>query len=75
MTLSRRPWFFLGVALVFVLMLIPTPGEFRWLNLTMAGLAVFWAVLLGLEELLADRDSRKQDEAATTVDPLEGDGP
>jgi hypothetical protein len=74
MTFSRRPWFFLGIAAVFVLMLIPTPSEFRWLNLVMAGLASFWAVMFGLEEALADRAANRRD-SATPVDPMEGDGP
>lgn len=51
MRLSRRALFFLAVALVFLLMIPPTPPEFRWLNLTMAGLALFWATLLGIEDL------------------------
>jgi ABC-type transport system involved in cytochrome c biogenesis permease component len=51
MRISRRALFFLAVALVFVLMVPPTPPEFRWLNLVMAGLALFWAALLAIEDL------------------------
>jgi len=51
MRISRRALFFLAVALIFLLMIPPTPPEFRWLNLTMAGLALFWATLLGIEDL------------------------
>jgi hypothetical protein len=51
MRISRRALFFLSVALVFVLMIPPTPSEFRWLNLAMAGLALFWATLLVIEDL------------------------
>ena len=51
MKLGRRPLFFLGVAVVFLAMLIPTPEEFRWVNLWMAGLAGFWFVLLTIEEV------------------------
>ena len=51
MRISRRALFFLGVALVFVLMIPPTPPEFRWLNLAMAALALFWATLLAIEDL------------------------
>lgn len=51
MRISRRALFFLGVALVFLLMIPPTPLEFRWLDLTMAGLALFWATLLAIEDL------------------------
>jgi hypothetical protein len=51
--IGRRPFFFLGVAAVFLVLLIPTPAQFRWLDLTMAGLGVVWFVLLSLEELSA----------------------
>jgi hypothetical protein len=57
MRISRRALFFLAVALVFLLMIPPTPPEFRWLNLAMAGLALFWATLLGIEDLT----NRRQD--------------
>jgi ABC-type transport system involved in cytochrome c biogenesis permease component len=65
MRISRRALFFLGVALVFVLMIPPTPPEFRWLNLAMAGLALFWATLLAIEDLAnrrRDFDLPKGDE-------------
>lgn len=75
MKLGRRPWFFLAIAGVFVVMLIPTPAEFRWLNIVMAALAAFWAILLGLEAWLADRAANVQDDTATSTDALEGDGP
>jgi ABC-type transport system involved in cytochrome c biogenesis permease component len=64
MRFSRRALFFLAVAVVFLLMIPPTPLEFRWLNLAMAGLALFWAVLLGIEDLLNGRRTRS-DEAST----------
>lgn len=66
MRISRRALFFLGVALVFVLMIPPTPPEFRWLNLTMAGLALFWATLLAIEDL----SNRRRD-----INLPKGDGP
>ena len=75
MKLSRRPWFFFGIAVVFVVMLIPTPAEFRMVNVSMAALALFWAILLGLEEVLAERAARRDDETASAAEPLEGDGP
>lgn len=55
MKISRRTVFFLVVAAVFLLMIPPTPPEYRWLNLAMAGLALFWATLLGIEDLLNRR--------------------
>jgi hypothetical protein len=54
--IGRRSLFFLATALVCLLMIPPTPNEFRWVNLAMAGLALFWAVLLGIEEIVSHRD-------------------
>jgi hypothetical protein len=53
MRIGRRPFFFLGVAVAFLVLLIPTPAQFRWLDVAMAGLALLWFVLLTLEELSA----------------------
>jgi hypothetical protein len=50
-TVGRRPLFFLAVALVCLALVPATPGEFRWVNLAMAGLALFWCVMLAGEEL------------------------
>jgi hypothetical protein len=58
MTIGRRPLFFLALCLICVLLLPPTPAEFRWLNLVMAGLALFWAVAFTLEDLLNGRGRR-----------------
>jgi hypothetical protein len=55
MRIGRRPLFFLGVAVTFLALLIPTPGEFRWVNLAMAALAGFWCVLLVIEEISGER--------------------
>ena len=52
MRIGRRPLFFLAAAVVCAALIPPTPSEFRWVNLAMAGLALFWAVLLTVEELL-----------------------
>jgi len=51
MRIARRSLFFLGLAIVSLLLLEPTPAEFRWVNLSMAGLALFWFVLLSIEDL------------------------
>ena len=56
MRIGRRPLFFLATALVCLLMIPPTPTEFRWVNLSMAGLALLWAVLLGIEDVVTHRD-------------------
>ncbi len=55
MRIGRRALFFLATALVCLLMIAPTPNEFRWVNLSMAGLAILWAVLLTIEDLASRR--------------------
>ena len=55
MRLGRRPLFFFGVALVFAALIVPTPTDFRFVNLWMGGLALFWAVLLAVEEIAGRR--------------------
>jgi hypothetical protein len=60
MKLGRRPLFFLGVALTFLALIVPTPSEFRWMNLAMAGLAGFWFVLLSIEEISERNDGSDQ---------------
>lgn len=46
---GRRPLFFTAVALVCAVLTPATPAEFRWVNYSAAGLALFWAVLLTIE--------------------------
>jgi uncharacterized membrane protein YuzA (DUF378 family) len=41
--------FFAFTCLVTLLLAPASPAEFRWVNYAMAGLAAFWAILLGLE--------------------------
>jgi hypothetical protein len=53
--IGRRSLFFLATALVCLLMIPPTPNEFRWVNLAMAGLASFWCVLLTIEHVSSHR--------------------
>jgi hypothetical protein len=53
--IGRRALFFLVLAVVCLVLLAPTPPEFRWVNLAMAGLAAFWAVMLAGEELARRR--------------------
>lgn len=55
MRLSRRPLFFLAIAGAALLLYEPTPSELRWVNLSMAALAIFWFVMLAAEEILAGR--------------------
>ena len=67
MRIGRRPLFFLAIAGVFLVMLVPTPQQFRWLNLAMAGLALFWFVLLAAEELWGARGSADGREPGPTT--------
>jgi len=55
MRLGRRPLSFLAVAIISLLLLVPTPTEFRWVNILMTVLALFWFVLLTIEESQARR--------------------
>ncbi len=57
MRLSRRPWFFLSMTVICLLLLAPTPAKYRWVNWSMAALSLFWFVLLAAEELLSQRGS------------------
>lgn len=62
MRLSRRPYFFAILCLVALLMIPATPSDFWGVNYFCSGLAAFWAVALGLEEILAQRQSRRREE-------------
>ena len=56
MRIGRRPLFFLVVALACLALLPVTPAEFRWVNVSAAATAMFWAVLLAIEEVVARRE-------------------
>jgi hypothetical protein len=49
--LGRRPLFFLVLAFVSLVMVLPTPPQFRWVAWLCAGLAGFWSVTLAIEDL------------------------
>lgn len=55
MNSARRPLFFLAVAAACLILLAPTPTAYRWINLSMAGLALFWFVMLTIELVGARR--------------------
>lgn len=60
MKLGRRTWFFLIIAVAMLLLYEPTPEKFRWVNLALAGLALFWFVLFAFEDVgRARRDRRR----------------
>jgi hypothetical protein len=46
---GRRSMFFGALALLCLIMIEPTPDQYRWVNLVGAGLALFWCVMLFLE--------------------------
>jgi hypothetical protein len=54
-TIGRRPIFFFLLALVCSLLVPASPPEFRWVSWFCAGLALFWAVTLGFDELMSPR--------------------
>jgi len=60
MRLGRRTWGFLVIAVAMLLLYAPTPEKYRWVNLALAGLALFWFILFLLEDLgRARRDQRR----------------
>jgi hypothetical protein len=58
--IGRRTLFFAGLAVVCMALLPATPSEFRWVNFAMAGLALLWAVALGIEEVAGRGANRKE---------------
>ncbi len=60
---GRRPLFFLVLGLICLLLTPFTPGEFRWVNYSMFGLALSWTIALGLEEVanLREAEGRNRD--------------
>ena len=61
MKVGRRVVFFLAIAGICLLLAPVTPTEFRFLNEWMAGVATFWAVAIGIEDVLHARDLRGRD--------------
>ena len=58
--IGRRPLFFLACGVICALLIGPTPSEFRWVNLVMIGLALFWAVMFSAEDLARHRRRRRR---------------
>jgi hypothetical protein len=59
-SLSRRTWFFLVIAVAMVLLYDPTPEKFRWVNVALAALAMFWFVLFAIEDVGNARRVRRR---------------
>jgi hypothetical protein len=59
-SLSRRTWFFLVIAVAMALLYDPTPEKFRWVNVALAGLAMFWFVLFAIEDVGNARRVRRR---------------
>jgi hypothetical protein len=59
-SLGRRTWFFLIIVVAMLLLYEPTPAQFRWVNLALAGLALFWFILFAFEDLGRSRRGRRR---------------
>jgi hypothetical protein len=58
--IARRTWFFLVIVVTMLLLYEPTPAKYRWVNLAMAALAMFWFILFTIEDLSrARREGRR----------------
>lgn len=69
-TIGRRAVFFAVLALVGLLMVIPTPDDFRdaaWFVVIVAG---FWSVLFTIEDLTAPTYPRRRPEDAPVESPF-----
>jgi hypothetical protein len=60
MRLARRTWFFLVIVAAMLLLYAPTPAKYRWVNLFLAGLAMFWFVLFMFEDIGTARRARRR---------------
>jgi hypothetical protein len=68
MRLSRRPLFFLAVAIVSIALIPMNVPEYRLVNYVMIGMSGFWAVILGLEDLFGP--GRRPPRGGAHVDEL-----
>jgi hypothetical protein len=50
--IGRRALFFWIASLVCVALVPPAPGDLRWVAWVTAGIGVFWAILLTIEDLV-----------------------
>jgi hypothetical protein len=57
-TLGRRSLFFTFLAVICAVLVPLMPSEFRWVAWLAAGLATFWAVLLGIEDITRPKAER-----------------
>ena len=58
MRIGRRPPFFLALCIICLVLVPFTPAEFRWVNVSMGALALFWAILLAIEDIATARRGR-----------------
>lgn len=59
--IGRRVIFFAAIAGICLLLAPFTPSEFRVVNEIMAGVAAFWAVAIGIEDVLRIRELRQRE--------------
>ncbi len=69
--LGRRPLFFFFLALVGLAMVPATPGDFRGVCWFTAGLALFWAILLAVEDLWTPREEHGRRLMGTPPTPFD----
>ncbi|HEX3299507.1 MAG TPA: hypothetical protein VHW68_05290 [Actinomycetota bacterium] len=50
-SLSRRTWFFLVIVVAMLLLYDPTPAKYHWVNVALAGIALFWFVMFAIEDV------------------------
>jgi len=60
MNVGRRPLFFFAISLTCLLLVPVTPAEFRWVNFSMFGLALFWTIALSVEEISTLRSADRR---------------
>lgn len=63
MKIGRRVLFFAAIAAICITLAPVVPSEFRWLSEWMAGLSAFWAIAIGIEDVVHVRELRRREAA------------
>ena len=74
MRIGRRPLFFATLAVLCLIILDPTPEAYRWVNLAAAALAIFWGVLIFIEDRSITRALPKRERKDMSRNTKNGDG-
>jgi hypothetical protein len=59
--MSRRVWFFVGAALVCLVLIPVAPADFRWVPMVVAAVYGALAALTGLEHWVEERRLRRRE--------------